>query len=142
MMLKNCLPVLFVEMLCEDLNKSILTLLDGIGYAMSWIIGPVVTHDEVLEHFIAGEEFPWMDFKMVYGGANIVAIPKARKDEFKSENPFVQFIAIDIERDDGFRVPQYSICLRKDDCFPFEQEKGPACAELSHDRIDYWKYIE
>lgn len=44
-MLAACRPVLLLEIGCYHLNKSIILLLDSLGYSMSWLFAPFVRPD-------------------------------------------------------------------------------------------------
>lgn len=41
-MLSECQPILLIEMACFHLNKSIILMLDKLGYSMSWLFAPLV----------------------------------------------------------------------------------------------------
>lgn len=41
-MLSECKPVLLIRMDCYHLNKSVILLLDKLGFAMAWLFAPVV----------------------------------------------------------------------------------------------------
>lgn len=144
-MLAECTPVLFIEMLCEKLNKSIMLLLDRLGYSMAWVVAAVVEHDELAEYYIADQQqFPWITFEMIYGGANLIAVPKSRRGDFAMSSSRFVFSPIDVSSGgDAFHIPPLAlqVCHGNHQCFTLRQSQGEACESISGDLIEYWREL-
>lgn len=134
-MLQECHPVLFIEMNCDVLNKSIMMLLDRLGYSMAWVVAPFVTHDELTDTFIQQKLYGFFTFEFVYGGANIIAVPKHRAHELVSP-----LVPIDV--DGGkFKRTDINVCHQTFECFYLSELDGESCKTVPAESVDYWRNI-
>jgi FkbM family methyltransferase len=79
-MLRECRPVLFLEANCRPLLRSLVALLDHLGYGVAWMYAPLVDPPPHQLHGVAysAPEYPfdsdhWQD--AVFGGPNVLAVP-------------------------------------------------------------------
>ena len=77
-MLRECRPVLFIEMMCDEFNRATLTLLDSFGYAAAWILAPFMYPPEKVLREIPME--------LLFSGVNIIAVKKERSHELNVPN--------------------------------------------------------
>jgi FkbM family methyltransferase len=85
-LIQQCHPVLYIELSCRALSRSIITLLHHAGYSMAWVaLAPVSANTH---HF--GRT--WRDASATVlldtaaASNNIIAVPTARASEFWGDN--------------------------------------------------------
>ena len=96
-MLRECMPVLFVEAECLYLLRSLLSLLDDIGYTLAWVARPFINvdtpfHGRKVNLFPEGgatqEEATSM--AQLYMSRNIIAVPSEYSYLVSSQSHFVK----------------------------------------------------
>ena len=139
-MLQDCHPVLFVEMQCYHLNKSVIALLRRLGYAMAWVIAPFVSHTELLEEFIKNKGLGYVTYRFAYGGRNIVAVPKERANELVA--PLVPILDSDFTADGLYKGKVISVCHGTHGCIEIKESiNGTMCGNIPEESANYWMNI-
>ena len=75
-MLLDCHPILYIETLCKPLMRSLLALLNYLGYSMAWVILPSIDVNAQFDNGIFGFNYASVNPNSLYSGLNILAYPK------------------------------------------------------------------
>jgi FkbM family methyltransferase len=139
-LLQDCRPFLFVEMNCENMNKSILKLLDSLGYISFWIGLPFVHYTDAVERSGLSLEF-------IMSSVNILAVPRAKALGVASRFPNV-LVTIDLLRADYHILSSYSIRSCKNappgeeaECVIMKQDSNWVCDQISPALTNYWQRL-
>lgn len=125
----ECHPVLVLEFICTELNKSMMTLLDSLGYAMAWLISPFIENPRIYQ------DYP-VDF--IYGDVNVVAVPKSYADVLYDLDFAGTLLPIDLSKP-GYDVLNATVCSDTK-CFPITQNSASntwLCGALPQAHVDF-----
>lgn len=129
--------MLFVEMLCPNLNKSILSLLDSLGYVSALIIKPLIDPEVLFS--LPPEQRRWM----YNGGTNIVVLPAERAHLFEDPRfAGVLFPIPGVKQGLNISVYDMNLVMREqgsDYSNHVRQGWQNCCELLSDDLQDLWK---
>ena len=143
-MLQECLPVLHIEAVCGNLLKSIILLLDSVGYSLAWLLVPLMDpsftfanttmfHKGCFGDKITNEEF----LNAMFDGVNIVGVPRALSHLLsnKTENVFFP-----IKPDEGkFVLDDYGFnTCYSNTCITL---KSAMCPDMHDFETNYWQSI-
>ena len=115
----ECKPILLVENNCKFLSKTLIVMLDNLGYTVAWIRLPTIDFQTVRNLDGMKETFESsFGAELVVGDANILAVPK------KNQHLLDKFPEYLIKLENGkFYSDEYNnnICLGTHWCKPLKQ---------------------
>jgi hypothetical protein len=123
-----------MEFACQELNKSLIALLDRLGYSMAWLIAPYAENPEVLkEHTIQD----------IYGDVTVVAVPKVRRNIWQQESIAKVVVPI-VVGGAVFEDYKIEVCDETVTCTTLKQSNETSawlCAAIPEDQRNYYKTL-
>lgn len=139
-MLRECKPILFIEMMCAPLNKSILSLLDSLGYVSAWVIQALL-RDQIL-FSLPPESRKWI----YYAGTNIISVPRENADILNNlVSQKILHVIPGIKEGLNYSVADMGIYISEingDYSFLCTQGWVSNCAALPEDLVNLWKDLK
>jgi hypothetical protein len=123
-----------MEFACQELNKSLMALLDRLGYSLAWLIAPYVENPEVLrEHTIQD----------IYRDVTVVAVPKVKRYLWQQEPTVEVFVPI-VPGLTTFEQYKIQVCDSQGMCTSLKQHNESSawlCASIPRDHRDFYKTL-
>lgn len=123
-LLTRCRPVVYLELTCQALSRSILSLLHYLNYVSAWVVKFPVSHSE--SHH--GRTWQSVDPKQLLTvgmrSVNVLAIPKEREGELRDASGQLLDGVFVIDVEGGmFYASQYNIrlCVGEEICDLYQQ---------------------
>lgn len=167
-LLRDCRPVLFLEAECVPLLRSLVRLLDSLGYILAWVVLPVV--ELGTSHRGRHVEHSFENMQHVYISRNLLAVPRSDEALLRAVRAEECLAAIDVAAESAadpetwFALQERSVRLCHDQsgqCFMWGHAglsdmqrhpvgEGPSSAvqykcgnvDIPADQVFYYKKLE